>query len=120
MKQRTEEDELHNICKSILKEIEKWKKISQNGCNDPAWPDGANMNLLRNHIIYYKTKLYDLCEECGFKLPDEYYTPTPPEVDNCYMAVTTQKNRVKQLKDFGNNLKTGGKLKYDDGQMSLF
>ena len=60
MKQRTAEDELHNICKSILKEIEKWKKISQNGCNDPAWPDGANMNLLRNHIIYYKTS-YMIC-----------------------------------------------------------
>ena len=119
MKQRTAEEELQSICENILDEIKRWKSISQNGCNDPAWPDGANMNLLRNHIIYYKTKLYDLCEECGFKLPDEYYLPIPPEVNNCYMAGLKQKGRVERLKKYGNKLKTT-ETKYDDGQMSLF
>ena len=36
----------------LEKDIDRWKSIKENGCNDPCWPDGVNMNLKRNHIIY--------------------------------------------------------------------
>ena len=36
----------------LQKDIERWEDIKQNGCNDPFWPDGVNMNLKRNHIIH--------------------------------------------------------------------
>ena len=31
----------------------RWDDIKKNGCSDPAWPDGVNLNLVRNHIIYF-------------------------------------------------------------------
>ena len=34
----------------IVREIGRWNYILENGCNDPFWPDGTNMNLTRNHI----------------------------------------------------------------------
>ena len=30
-----------------------WDDMKKNGCSDPAWPDGVNLNLVRNHIIYF-------------------------------------------------------------------
>ena len=36
-----------------------WNRIAQNGCSDPGWPDGVNMNLVRNHIIYYYGLLHE-------------------------------------------------------------
>ena len=30
-----------------------WDDLKKNGCSDPAWPDGVNLNLVRNHIIYW-------------------------------------------------------------------
>lgn len=30
----------------------RWQEIHKNGCNDPFWSDGVNLNLIRNHMIY--------------------------------------------------------------------
>lgn len=54
MKKKTLEQELQELCKHVRQEIEIWEYINQNGCNDPFWADGTNMNLTRNHIIYDK------------------------------------------------------------------
>ncbi len=55
-----------------------------NGCNDPNWEDGANMNLVRNHIYYYKQKIL---EQFGKdNLPEIYFREDPPEVEEEYMA----------------------------------
>lgn len=71
----------------IVREIGHWNYILENGCNDPFWPDGCNMNLTRNHIISYKREIAEYCEATGSELPPEYYLPTPPEVDNDYLAI---------------------------------
>lgn len=42
------------------------------------------MNLVRNHIIFYKQKLSE--ETTVFLLPEAFYRETPPIVDNDYMA----------------------------------
>lgn len=34
-------------------EYKHWDDLKKNGCSDPAWPDGVNLNLVRNHIIYW-------------------------------------------------------------------
>ncbi len=52
-------------------------------------------------------------------LPDGYYLPTPPEVDNDYMATLSQKERVKRLKQQGAQLNRKKKA-YDLAQESLF
>lgn len=51
---QTAEDKVKECCQCIRREIEHWKAINQNGCSDPFWSDGCNMNLTRNHIIYYQ------------------------------------------------------------------
>jgi len=52
--------EIEAINAELQRDIERWNEISQNGCNDPFWPDGVNMNLKRNHIIYQLRRLAEL------------------------------------------------------------
>lgn len=113
MRKKTVEERLYECRVNIIAEIAQWKHINENGCNDPFWPDGCNMNLARNHIIYYKQKAAQICRENGLTLPNEYYLPLPPEVDNKYMAKPDQKERVQRLKQTGNKLTTR-KVKYDE------
>lgn len=67
--------------KELLACYDQWNKLYQHGGSDPFWADGCNLNLVRNHIMWYKHKLE---EENRF--PDVYYRELPPEVDNSYMA----------------------------------
>lgn len=57
-----------------------------NGCSDPVWEDGFNINLVRNHIIYGKSLCEDNFGEEYLLYPDEYFFPTPKEISNLYMA----------------------------------
>ncbi len=77
--------------KSIQDSFARWKHIYQNGTGDPFWEDGANLELVRNHIIYYKRE----CEEelIPEQYPPEYYMELPPAVDRLYMA------RVDEIKE---------------------
>ena len=69
---------------ALEKSFARWDFIRENGCSDPFWADGVNMNLVRNHIIFYKQKLSE--EATLFLLPEAFYRETPPIVDNDYMA----------------------------------
>lgn len=44
---------IEQILQEIENEYTRWNHIANNGCQDPFWPDGCNMNLIRNHIIYW-------------------------------------------------------------------
>nr|DAE80103.1 MAG TPA: hypothetical protein [Caudoviricetes sp.] len=116
---QTAEDKVKEYCQCIRREIEHWKDINQNGCNDPFWSDGCNMNLIRNHIIYYQSKIREACTENQLPLPDECYLSIPPEVDNQYMANLKQKDRVERI-FFQRKIPAKQKYKYDEQQMSLF
>lgn len=116
---QTAEDKVKEYCQCICREIEHWKDINQNGCNDPFWSDGCNMNLTRNHIIYAQEKVRKICEENQILLPEEYYLSAPPEVDNQYMANLKQKDRVERI-FFQRKIPAKQKYKYDEQQMSLF
>lgn len=113
-----QEEQLEKYRAEIRREIAHWKEILNRGCNDPFWPDGCNLNLTRNHVIYYKYQISEMCEESGTPLPEEYYLPTPPEVDNNYMANLSQKERVSRLQMLGRL--TSKKVKYEEAQLSLF
>lgn len=80
----TTEQEIEQLRKDIVQELAHWKNLRKYGCQDPFWPDGTNMNLVRNHIIYDKERLKELIPDGN--LPEEYYLPTPPVVDNNYLA----------------------------------
>ena len=115
----TPEQIINKCVNSIVKEIARWKYIQEHGCNDPFWPDGCNMNLTRNHIISYKYDIREICEENNIPLPEGYYLPTPPEVDDNYMANLKQEERVGRLRKQGVKF-AKKKAEYDLEQLSLF
>lgn len=109
---------IRSLRREIVRDINMWQKIKTDGCNDPSWTDGENMELCRNHVIHDKYWMKTICEENGISLPDEYYLPTPPEVDGGYMARLTQTRRVKRLRSMGHRF-TRKAPEYDPWQMCL-
>lgn len=47
----------------IEERIAHWKYVYENGSGDPFWADGVNLNLIRNHVIYYLRQLKELEEK---------------------------------------------------------
>lgn len=45
------------IREEVNREFRRWNELAAGGCRDPHWPDGYNMNLVRNHIIYWYSLL---------------------------------------------------------------
>jgi len=80
MKNRQEDDP----AVQLEERFARWDFLYQHGGSDPTWSDGVNLNLVRNHIIYYKKLIKDSCPDSVY--PDIYYRDTPPEVDQNYMA----------------------------------
>ena len=104
MKKQTPEQYLEKEIGNMEREFSKWKSTLEAGCSDPFWPDGVNLNLIRNHIIYAKRKIMTLCQEFMLPLPNNYYRPTPPEVDHNYMANLKQTERVERMRKSGHIL----------------
>ena len=92
---------------ALEKSFARWDFIRENGCSDPFWTDGVYMNLVRNHIIFYKQKLSE--EATLFLLPEAFYRETPPLVDNDYMAradeIRQNAARSMQIIDADKNLR---------------
>ena len=80
----------------ITDSIKRWKYLLNEGGNDPVWPDGVNMNLVRNHILSYKRKIRELCHANSITIPNEYYLPTPPYIDGNYFA-NPKSDRAKRI-----------------------
>ena len=80
------------IIAEVDREFSRWNHLADGGCQDPGWTDGVNMNLVRNHIIYW----YSLLDERGLAevqlslFPGESVAkdrrPIPPEVPDRYMV----------------------------------
>lgn len=115
----TKEEQLNDYREQICERIERWKALRNDGGSDPSWCDGANLNLVRNHIIYIKGKVMEMCEELELPLPEEYYFPTPPKLPEDFMVNLKQTERVKRLRQFGCRIVTKAPI-YDNTQLSLF
>lgn len=90
-----DEQTLKKLTNELANEFRCWDNLYQHGGSDPFWPDGMNLNLVRNHIIYYKHQMEDLLKEDDDDLsltlfplqyPEIYYRETPNAVDPNYMA----------------------------------
>lgn len=69
---------------SLQDRYDRWEYVFAHGASDPFWEDGCNLNLIRNHIIYYREKIEEtLSQE---KYPAAYFNEIPQEVDSKYMA----------------------------------
>ena len=80
------EKQLEEAIANHAAEYKQWYHYRKYGGQDPSWPDGCNMHLIRNHIIYYKRQMKELCGQIGCELPECYAEALPPEVDRDYMA----------------------------------
>ena len=86
---------------AIDKDFDRWNTIATKGCQDPFWPDGCNMNLVRNHIINWYRLLAEKLEEDTqtslFSLGGAgEVRPIPPEVsDNLMIIEGTYADRLK-------------------------
>ena len=73
-------------------EFREWNEIACSGCQDPGFLDGVNMNLIRNHIIYwYRLMDKKKVAETQISLfdsqtPEPPRRSVPPEVSNQYMV----------------------------------
>ena len=85
--------ENENLAEELEKSFERWEHLKEHGGSDPFYADGTNMNLVRNHIMYYKNKMVEEYGRDYEKYPEIFYRELPPEVDNDYMA------RVGEIKD---------------------
>lgn len=85
-KNSSAKDELERLLHRHEERYSTWHRYNELGGSDPTWPDGANMNLVRNHIIYTKRQVKELCEANDIELPKAYHRSLPPEVDFRYMA----------------------------------
>lgn len=86
----------------------RWDELFKNGGSDPFWADGANLNLVRNHIVYYKEQLAKQ-ENTLLGLPQIYYRELPPVVDCNYMArpdeIRENARKAMDIIDADENLK---------------
>lgn len=87
---------LERAAKGITESIKRWNNLFDHGGSDPVYPDGVNMNLIRNHIRFFKHEIEVICEETGLAIPDEYRLPTPPYIDNNYFA-RPESERAKRI-----------------------
>ena len=91
----------------VQADVKHWHDLMANGCNDPFWPDGVNLNLVRNHIIYGLRQIAELSASerqlsmfeistisANDVMQDERI---PPKVDDNYMVKDRYENgrRVK-------------------------
>ena len=85
--------EKENLAEELAKSFECWEYLKEHGGSDPFWADGTNMNLVRNHIMYYKNKMVEEYGTDYEKYPEIFYRELPPEVEQNYMA------RAGEIKD---------------------
>ena len=79
-------NETENLTEELAKSFERWDYLREYGGSDPSYADGTNMNLVRNHIMYYKQKIMEQYGSDYEKYPEVIYRETPPEVKENYMA----------------------------------
>lgn len=85
---------LADLVSGLTKSFERYDYILKNGCNDPFYCDGINLNLVRNHILSYKKQIEEFLEGektgqtslFSSSYPDIYYKPTPEEVSYDFMV----------------------------------
>lgn len=82
----TQSEQLKELTNTLTSDYARWKDIYENGCTDPGYSDGTNIDLKRNHIIHGKQRLEELLKDQFWLYPDVYYLPTPPPLPWNYMA----------------------------------
>lgn len=96
----------------IDERFSRWDTIMRDGCSDPTWPDGVNLNLVRNHIIYGYRRLAEAIQgDVQLSLFDAGMDMTgmrlvPPKVPDNYMVRDGKwaDTRIPRFKAWGRDL----------------
>ena len=80
-----------NLLEELKKAYAQWESLYKQGGSDPFYPDGVNLNLVRNHILYFKRQIEET--QPLYKNTEVYRRELPPQVEDGYMA------RAKEIRD---------------------
>ena len=87
----TPAQELREQVNRLAERYAHWESERRDGCVDPNWSDGVNLNLVRNHIINFKRQIRRICDNFNLPMPAIYYRALPPEMPADFF-VTNGKN----------------------------
>ena len=82
----TPTQELREQVNKLAERYAYWERERRDGCVDPNWSDGVNLNLVRNHIINFKRQIRRTCDKHGLTIPAIYYRPLPPEMPRDFFS----------------------------------
>lgn len=104
---KTVYDLVRDLEAQMLSSYKRWKTLFTTGGSDPSWSDGVNLNLVRNHINYYKRQIEELLLGRFIDYPDTYWYPEPKVVPQNFSVTdrTTMQGEV---------LTANKTLKYND------
>lgn len=71
----------------LIERYSRWVHIFFNGCTDPTYHDGVNIDLVRNHIFYEKSQVEKILGHNYMAYPDEYFYPDPIKLPQEFMAI---------------------------------
>lgn len=90
----------------IKDSFKRWEKLRRRGTTDPFWPDGTNMNLVRNHIFYDQGVLRELCQTENVKpCPIEAKRKPPRRFSENYCAPRSQAGPCRARREAANKRK---------------
>ena len=121
----TPQQELQQYIKDCEERYKHWAQERKDGCVDPNWFDGDNLNLARNHIICAKKNIRRTCDNFGLVIPTIYYRPLPPEMPHDFFSTGKNYNpqriaRIMNLRGQGENNIEESDTKPVPVQLSLF
>ena len=87
---------IQTLIKEIKASYKYWYEIAEHGCSDPFWEDGCNLNLIRNHIIWFKNQISEQAEDEMKSIPKEFYWALPLKVPNTFMVKHGQYYQVRR------------------------
>ena len=73
-----------NLLEELKKVYAQWESLYKQGGSDPFYPDGVNLNLVRNHILYFKRQIEET--QPLYMNSEAYQRELPPQVEDGYMA----------------------------------
>ena len=89
-----------NLLLELETSYQRWAELYEKGGPDPFYPDGINLNLVRNHIIYYKRRIEE--SDPAMMNSPWYQMELPPEVESTYMARADEiRAHAKRTKTIG-------------------
>lgn len=112
MKKKKEPDEA-SVRGELGKAFARWNALACGECADPGWEDGVNMNLVRNHILYYYRQLEEM-GACTRNLFGEIVSerPVPPQVPDNYVVRDGKYQNRRILKEQGRKFVWGRSGEY--------